>query len=625
MGHKFKLSVTQEKILTTSLYYLKQNITTMSRPTRLQGTDGIRATTALGADLPGVSPVDAFLVKGLLTEQFVELYCYCFCKWSEGIKTEMEDEIIIGWDPRDPQGNFTDAAVRGVQRSGAAAVVIGIAATPLISMYQQHSKSRGAIVISASHNFRTQNGIKLFLGKTGMKLLPEQDVELTAKIYSTDFNSLPPIPKDNLIRDESSEATNLFIDFHTMTENTWDWVNPRIRDNLLVVDSANGAMSGVAAKVFKKLFKNTAIEIIEVNSDVKSGAVNVNGGVADLEGTEIITRDDPSFKKHAAAKALFSAKRGVACCFDADGDRYYGLVYDAATDQIFVISGDEAAMHQAAFLMKTRNLKSPLFTYTVESDLQAGTAAIKLGFTPKLTAVGDKWLLSTAHGQGNFSVACESSGHSITRGFLPSSMKVFYSGNGLKAAINTLRSVEDIPSTELLAHPFSSGLKKTLYVFYTNKRLLPSLLPELQKVLADKLQGEGVFVKRVVFPEEPEMLYMGVYEDEECSRQRSAIFIRNSGTEDKTGINIRGPLCDQRHLVSVGEQMKEKLYKQLKNYNHPMTIEESQLLAGKKPYTSGSERVLKEMTKGGLLKLTDNGHVITKFGEMCAGLTRANL
>ena len=42
-------------------------------------------------------------------------------------------------------------------------------------------------------------------------------------------------------------------------------------------------------------------------------------------------------------------------------------------------------------------------------------------------------------------------------------------------------------------------------------------------------------------PEEPDMLYLAVMEE---GSQRAGIFVRNSGTEEKTGVNVRGPVED---------------------------------------------------------------------------------
>ena len=47
---------------------------------RLQGTDGIRRPVALASDprVKGLTPQRAFLEKGLLTEEFFELYAYAY-------------------------------------------------------------------------------------------------------------------------------------------------------------------------------------------------------------------------------------------------------------------------------------------------------------------------------------------------------------------------------------------------------------------------------------------------------------------------------------------------------------------------------------------------------------------
>ena len=117
------------------------------------------------------------------------------------------------------------------------------------------------------------------------------------------------------------EAHNVFTRFHLDPKNSWLPHGDTFGEWPLVVDAANGAMSHLAASVFRQLHGG---EVLEVNNDTQSGDVNRKSGVADLEGVAEIRRDDLRFKEHAAVQALFE-KGGKAAVFDADGDRFYRL------------------------------------------------------------------------------------------------------------------------------------------------------------------------------------------------------------------------------------------------------------------------------------------------------------
>ena len=102
----------------------------MSAPVdRLQGTDGIRRPVLISTDerVAGLTPLAAFEDRSVITEQFMELYTFAFVSLLDGAQ-----EIVIGWDPRDPAGAFTGAAVRGIRKAGATAVVLGICAVAVL-------------------------------------------------------------------------------------------------------------------------------------------------------------------------------------------------------------------------------------------------------------------------------------------------------------------------------------------------------------------------------------------------------------------------------------------------------------------------------------------------------------
>lgn len=628
------------------------------------------------------------------------------------------DSIVVGWDPRDVQGTYTNAVIRGIQKAKGRALVLGVVPTPLVPTYMLYKGAKGGFMITASHNPKDQNGIKTFLAYRGMKLLPDNDIELTQKILAVDHPSL----KSTLCRVESEdcreEALELFRRFSLHPENTW--ISPEqthsFKQTVVVVDPANGALSGIAAEVFRKAGFG---RVVEINAK-RDGNVNLYSGVADLEGhstinAAMIDKKSGHFRKHKAVLKLFELgrklkpqilngeKRVAGAVFDADGDRFYRLEYDPFKDALLVLSGDETAFLQGMFLIAKdpKRYKNALYINTVESDLNAAVAARKLGLKAQLTAVGDKWILLrtafliaearlkalkkssrlsipaplerkwnamrkqgtlNAHafqeiekavdalekkGKGEkqpddtsrflaFAVGSEETGHNITPGWLAlengSRMPVFF-GNGLKSALNTFAA------TEFLFHgksvrtyfskihkPFKPGFKETLYVYYIRKELFykDSLIWKKvrRSILADARTAnfKGSISR---FPEDPDMLYVTLKSN--TDERTAGVFVRNSGTENKISVNLRGDKKDARSLKKIGENAVRLLFEALKDSgDHYYKLEldvlsqmalepvpDNRLILEKRSRT----RLLTEMEKQHLIELTDKGYRLTSRGK----------
>ncbi|MHC4953396.1 MAG: hypothetical protein ACYTGZ_05855 [Planctomycetota bacterium] len=539
---------------------------------RLQGTDGIRRPVLLSTDarVAGLTPLEAFLDRGVITEQFMELYTFAFVS-----SLKDADEIAIGWDPRDPAGEFTGAAVRGIQKAGATAVVLGICPTPGVAIYQVWRGAPAAFMVTASHNFRDQNGIKIFRGPHALKLFPDDDRTLTRRVLDLDYaRDVAPLPLAGGMIEAHAEARRVFRDFHLDPRNSWLASGEKLGEFPLVVDAANGAMSGVAAEVFGALHGG---EVIEVNADVEGGQVNKDSGVADLEGHHTIARGEARFANHAAVNEVF-ARKGKAAVFDADGDRFYRLDYDAASDSVLVLSGDETAVHQARFRAPPE--RGTLYVNTVESDLNAARYAGELGYEPRLTAVGDKWVLKqAANHPDEYGIGSEETGHNISKGWIVDhrgATRDVFTGNGLKSALNTFVATRGMDAAD--AHrPFAPGFKRTFYVYYTDKPSL-SAGSEVFEGVAAAIEEACTLgpVRRVVHEEEPEMLYLAVNGDD--GTQRAGIFVRNSGTEEKTGVNVRGSMEDKQALSDIGESALLYLSARMKDHTHAMARAERAIL-----------------------------------------------
>ncbi|MBN2209746.1 MAG: hypothetical protein JW759_10690 [Candidatus Coatesbacteria bacterium] len=685
------------------------NLTDMDRGTgsvtRIQGTDGIRRPTALDDDprVQAMTPLDAFLKAGLITPRFMELYAYSFITDLVRLgRLRMGDPVVVGWDPRDPERQFINAFISGIRKAGAAVLSVGVVPTPAVPAYLLHVGASGGAMITASHNLKDQNGVKLFWANHGLKYLPADDERLTAVIFEmAETIDLDQIGLVGQLEDHHDRAAKMFVAFMLEPANSWldATDDPSVRPGLnsidLVVDTANGCLSRFAGDLFRRWGIDN---VYEVNNSL-AGDVNENGGVAALEGTETIERSavfsdggvgGSPFSEHAAVLKLFELaderkeqllagdRLLMAAVFDADGDRFFRLDYSPRQDALIVSSGDEAAFLQAQFLVQHHPVSDkPRIAHTVESDINVGNFAAKsLDVSPVMTAVGDKWVLFEAFasfnearirllqdqlawsGQGAllrdlegavkaleslrwqrsnrsqsyfdlqaqidkfqakncspiereelerqllrtetlpFLMGFEETGHSITPAVIAVrgqggriTNRLYFAGNGLKAGINTLVATETMRRSmnlrsfhQMMAAPFPRGFKRTYYAFYTRKESFAYGKPYWQDLAAwleqecDARFSAGFEVERVEFAEERDMVFIAL-SPKGSSGICASVFVRNSGTEEKTGVNVRGPKDIAGLLDQVGDLARRRLQSSLKSNKSEYAKAEMMLLA----------------------------------------------
>ena len=691
---------------------------------RIQGTDGIRGPVCLAEKSSSPGPIEALLNEGILTEELFELYTYSFCQELLDIGFAANNSIaVIGWDPRDSSGRFNQAAVNGIRKAGMTAAVVDILPTPAISLYQLKVGAACGFVLTASHNREDQNGIKIFLGHSNLKLFPEDDKRLTQRCLNLDYEKLRTIPLTGEISNEHQQARKLFIDFVADQANNW-LQKDLLNGVTVIVDAANGAFSHLVKDILN--FEGCRIEFF--NCDPSLG-INSCSGVADLEGLSEINADEivnGAFAEYEALSRILSIGREhnsahqnrpgmvFGFVFDGDGDRCFLLNYDSHMDQIKVLGGDVQAFLQSKLLkQKSKWNKPPLYLNTVESDIEAERAARSAGFETKQCAVGDKWILwetflsqwkcrkqyylekvddaefqaltiqadtkieqmqnsssfnaisatnfvlsiekwllekkrnelvnyAYSHAceisNNCFAIGSEESGHLITLGKIKSGKMIrpVFIGNGIKCALNSmaaiLQLIPDIKQQKYFqwaSNPYPSGYQKSLQVYYVDKSLLCEesvMRKRLQDLLLENLNWPEMEVKIDQNQQEPQMLMIRVFQH---NLPVAMVYVRNSGTEDKLALYLRGGREITDQLDSLAKKIYGYLMISFKNKNSLMAIAEKSILYSLKnqaKQTIGLEgpefekvpidRLLNEMSSRQKLIKKDKGMwLITELGR----------
>ena len=527
---------------------------------KLQGTDGIRGKVD-DAEYTKREALKLFLEEGRLCPAFFYLNSEAFALYlikNGGMKDH--GKVLIGEDGRDKltEGRVVDAVMQGFNSTGVRVLNAGIIPTPGVPSAAFHWGCRAGAIITASHNPSNQNGIKLL--HDSFKLMddgPYGEFGLTHQIFIlAEENST--LDSDIDAEDVSLVANSLLEDIIISNTNFPEDSDKKI---VVVYDGANGVFSEMAPKILKTL----PFETHYYNIEAKGYNINQNGGVGELEGIKFFDgKVDPDYFEEyfPVIKAVFSLGRkddnrlAFGIVNDGDGDRGYLLVYDKTTDIVRVVPGDELAM----LVLRKNSFEGTLpenaiYVNSVESDIMASRYAMKtLGINNETACVGDKWLLVPAREGRPFFVGSEESGHVTFGVSVPDSEDVsgvVYTGNGLLSALTGIEyAVKANLSVKEITSPFPQGHKDIRYVYFVDKDLfLPGTKPFTNAeyialdILRNKFKSENFIVKRVIYSDAPEMLYVAVFDNEGI--KIGAVFARNSGTESKTGVAIR---CEKKYM-----------------------------------------------------------------------------
>jgi phosphomannomutase len=99
--------------------------------------------------------------------------------------------IVVGHDARAGSAVFATDAARILSRAGVrVALLPGPLPTPVLAFAVRHERAAYGLMVTASHNPRQDNGIKVYV-RDGGQLLPPEDAEIAAAIDATDPLRLP--------------------------------------------------------------------------------------------------------------------------------------------------------------------------------------------------------------------------------------------------------------------------------------------------------------------------------------------------------------------------------------------------------------------------------------------------
>jgi phosphoglucosamine mutase len=299
---------------------------------------------------------------------------------------------VIGQDTRVSSRWIADRFLQGLASVGVEIRSAGVITTPGVAFLARSKGFDAGVVISASHNPWTDNGIKVFSGD-GYKLPDTRELSIEKEIFAllqVDATAPGSTPDISSLPGEESLR-------HAYVR----WLAGSISTDLsglrVAVDCANGAAAAEAPELFRAL----KIDATFLNAAPDGQNINENCGALHPEMVAGFVAENNA----AGGKNFFHA--GVT--FDGDADR--ALFCDA---QGRVVNGD-AVLLLAAREMKARGtLAHATVVATTMSNMGLELALKRSGIEMLRANVGDKYVLEQMQSVGA-TLGGEQSGHILFR------------------------------------------------------------------------------------------------------------------------------------------------------------------------------------------------------------------
>ncbi|MBF0911955.1 MAG: phosphoglucosamine mutase [Atopobiaceae bacterium] len=303
-----------------------------------------------------------------------------FIGWYYGAKQSRKARIILGKDTRRSSYMFESAIVSGLVASGADAYMLHVIPTPGVSYEVVDGGFDCGIMITASHNPFTDNGIKL-VNKDGYKM--DEDVLEQVEAFIDGEFDIPLATSDQIGQTvDYMQGRNRYISSLISS------CGFSLQGLKIGLDCANGAASSVARPVFDALGAETHV----INNAPNGLNINVDCGSTHIDQLQ-----------------RFVVQNGLDVGFAYDGDADRCLAVD---ERGHLIDGDLILYVCGTYLNKYGRLAKQTIVTTVMSNFGLFKAFEDAGLSYKKTDVGDKNVYACMN-ENDYSLGGEQSGHII--------------------------------------------------------------------------------------------------------------------------------------------------------------------------------------------------------------------
>jgi phosphoglucosamine mutase len=382
------------------------------------------------------------------------------------IRSAPRASVVIGQDTRESSSWIADRVTLGLTSSGCEVHSAGVITTPGVAYLARSRKHAAGVVISASHNPWTDNGIKVFSGD-GYKLPDAHELAIEQEIFSLLQNPERHLPASvNLAPSLPGEAS--------LRQAYVEWLAEGVKTDLrrirVLVDCANGAATAEAPELFR------ACGLRPTYLCASPDGKNINNNCGALH---------PEALGRAVAEKKGEFDLGIT--FDGDADR---VLFSDASGR--VVNGDAVLLLVARDMQARGVLAGSTIVATTMSNMGLEIALRTAGIRMLRANVGDKYVLEEMLKTGAI-LGGEQSGHIIFRDGEATT------GDGL---LTSLRVMEIMARSGKPLADLIGDLKvfpQTIQNIRVREKIPFAQVPEIQRTIeaAEKeLDGNGRVVVR---------------------------------------------------------------------------------------------------------------------------------
>jgi phosphoglucosamine mutase len=341
-----------------------------SQTRQLFGTDGIRG---VAGEFP-LTQESTFLIGRALGHNLV--------------RTHPQASVVIGQDTRESSAWIADRVSLGLASCGCQVHSAGVITTPGVAFLARSRKCAAGVVISASHNPWTDNGIKVFSGD-GYKLPDARELAIEQEIFAL-------LQNPEVVTPSAATSPASLPGEPSLRRAYIEWLRGNVKTSLsrlkVLADCANGAATAEAPELFRALGVQTTF--IGASPDGRN--INENCGAL-----------HPEVVAKAVAQKPGQFDLGVT--FDGDADR---VLFSDANGR--VVNGDAVLLLAARDLQSRGALAGSVIVATTMSNMGLEIALRNSGIRMLRANVGDKYVLEEMRKTGAI-LGGEQSGHIIFR------------------------------------------------------------------------------------------------------------------------------------------------------------------------------------------------------------------
>lgn len=239
-----------------------------------------------GYDIRGIAGQD---LSPAIVKKIIKAYAY-------ELSQRKIKQAVVGYDCRQTSKEYAQSAIEAFTESGIDVINIGLSLVQMVYFAQYYFQINGAVMITASHNPKEYNGMKLALGYSNTMIGDEIQ---KIKRYAQEGRSV--IGKGKAVQ---KDITNAYF------KDLLKRVN--IKKKFKVVIDASNTTAG---KFMPKLLEKAGCDVIEQNCDIDP---EFPSGTPDPTEERIMTR---------LSGRVLGEKADLGFTYDADGDRI-GVVDD---------------------------------------------------------------------------------------------------------------------------------------------------------------------------------------------------------------------------------------------------------------------------------------------------------